>query len=166
MSTLTNQKRKEIQHQEHLLVEATEIAKQLTEERRVRLYDSLERLIESGTAEPSPASSLFRTDESGPRLVAERAPRLTRSARRKRSKSYTEETEALLAGLGPKKGLTVKQVAEVTGQPIASVYGTLVYITKSRHTVKKRGDGLWYAVARAKPLKGEAKAVKREPKAA
>jgi hypothetical protein len=154
MSSVIEQKRREAKRQEVLLMEAMGIAKKLAEPCRLRLYDYLGRLIETGDAEtpPTPETDAPSTEQKAGKRHATNG-----------EGSYTDRTEALILGLGPKNGMTTREVSDTTGQKRGSADGTLRYISNRRKTIEKRKDGKWYAVASGKrPQSGPKMGVREE----
>ena len=154
MSSVTEQKRREAKRQEVLLTEAMGIANKLAEPCRLRLYDYLDRLIETGDTEAPTPTETDAPVERKSRTVGKRHATNGEG-------SYTDKTEALILGLSPKKGMTAREVSDATGQKVGSADGTLRYIANNRKTIEKR-DGKWYALASGKRPQGGPKVGVRE----
>lgn len=129
-----------------------EIAKELSEERRLRLYAYLDDLI--GADAEMPASGPEIDEPAAPAVPAEREGRTASKPRVKNGhgdyRSYTDQTEALILGQKKGTGMTAREVSDATGQKVGSADGTLRYIANNRKTIEKRDDGKWYAIASGK----------------
>ena len=152
MSVVSDKKLREAKRQERQLTSLMEAAKELPEASLLRLYLYIDDLL--GTdAETSP--SVETEVESEVHEPHKREDRTTTKPRVKKSghgdyRSYTDQTEALIVGLGSKKGMTSMEVSQATGQKRGSADGTLRYIANDRKTIEKSNDGKWYAVANGK----------------